>query len=62
MPTDNELLKMRSGGAITQAEYDRLKKMPHKDRYKNKKLKEKSGAAVTPKEMRAHAKGLRNGY
>jgi hypothetical protein len=34
MPTDNELLKMRSGGAITPKEYERLMSMSHADRYR----------------------------
>jgi hypothetical protein len=34
MPSDNELLKMRSGGAITPKEYERLMAMPHADRYR----------------------------
>ena len=53
MPSDNELMKMRSGGAITQAEYERLKKMPHKERYGAKGLRKKTGAAATKKEMEA---------
>lgn len=34
MPTDNELMKMKAGGAITPAEYQRLMAMPHEDRYR----------------------------
>lgn len=60
MPSDNELLKMRSGGAISDAEFKRLMAMPHEKRYENKKLKAKSaGAAVTPAEMRRYASGMR---
>jgi len=53
MPTNSELAKKLSGGAITKKEYDRLMKLPH--------LKKRSGAAVTEGEMRAQVKGLRKG-
>ena len=53
MPTNSELAKKLSGGAITKREYDRLMAMPHKDRYKNKEMKKRSGAAVTSKEAKA---------
>ena len=53
MPSDNEILKMRSGGAITPKEAERLLSMPKEARYRamqNKALKERSGAAITPRE------------
>jgi len=62
MPSDSELAKKLSGGAITKREYDRLMAMPHNERYaksKNKGLKERSGAAVTPAEMKRYAAGMR---
>lgn len=34
MPSDNELLKMKAGGAITPQEYERLMSMPHEARYR----------------------------
>jgi len=65
MPTNSELAKKLSGGAITKKEYDRLMKLPHGKRYSkkktNKELKKRSGAAVTEGEMRAQVKGLRKG-
>jgi len=50
MPTDNELLKMRSGGAITGAEYQRLMSMPKEKRYKEMKKPEKA-AGGPPKRI-----------
>lgn len=55
MPTDNELLKMRSGGAITSAEYDRLKAMPHKERYGKSGMK-KPESGGKPKRITTEGK------
>ena len=48
MPSDNELLKMRSGGAITGAEFQRLMGMDHDARYAA--MSKMTGAAMTPRE------------
>ncbi len=48
MPSDNELMKQYSGGAITKAEYEKLMAMPHAERYKNMPMKKPEKAAGGP--------------
>ena len=48
MPSDNELMKMRSGGAITAAEYKRLMAMPHAERYGKSGMKKPEKAKGGP--------------
>jgi len=51
MPSDNELLKMRSGGQITAAELKRLLRMDHDARYRAMDKMKKPEKGGTPKRI-----------